>query len=37
MELGGKPELATGEEHAQMYREGSSGGGSVKSGGCGCN
>lgn len=37
MELGGQGDLQYGEEHAQAYREGSSGAGSVKSGGCGCN
>jgi hypothetical protein len=36
MQLGGG-DLAFGEEHAQAYREGSIGGGSVKGGGCGCN
>lgn len=30
-------DLVAGKEHAQSYREGSSGGGSVKGGGCGCN
>lgn len=30
-------DLASGEEHAHAYREGSSGGGDAKGGGCGCN
>jgi hypothetical protein len=29
--------LTSGEEHALAYREGSSGGGDAKGGGCGCN
>jgi hypothetical protein len=29
--------LTAGEEHARAYREGSSGGGRAKGGGCGCN
>lgn len=29
--------LRAGEDHAQAYREGSSGGGDAKGGGCGCN
>lgn len=29
--------LSAGEEHALAYREGSSGGGDAKGGGCGCN
>ena len=37
MELGGHPDLVAGEEHGMAYREGSSGGGSAKGGGCGCN
>ncbi|MES1171607.1 MAG: DUF4266 domain-containing protein [Bacteroidota bacterium] len=37
MALGQAPDLHRGEEHAQAYREGSSGGGQVRSGGCGCN
>jgi hypothetical protein len=37
MELGGNAALVAGEEHAQAYREGSSGGGDAKGGGCGCN
>jgi hypothetical protein len=37
MELGGNSALSAGEEHAQAYREGSSGGGDAKGGGCGCN
>jgi len=37
MELSGKAALRAGEEHAQAYREGSSGGGDAKGGGCGCN
>jgi len=37
MELGGNAALGAGEEHAQAYREGSSGGGDAKGGGCGCN
>lgn len=37
MELGGQAALSSGEEHAQAYREGSSGGGDAKGGGCGCN
>jgi hypothetical protein len=37
MELGGHADLTAGEEHAQAYREGSSGGGAAKGGGCGCN
>lgn len=36
MQLGGG-DLTFGEEHAQGYREGSTGGGSVRAGGCGCN
>lgn len=36
MELGADADLRYGQEHAQSYREGSSGGGSVKAGGCGC-
>jgi Domain of unknown function (DUF4266) len=31
------PDLAYGEDHAHAYREGSSGGGEAKGGGCGCN
>lgn len=31
------PELMAGAEHARAYREGSSGGGGVRAGGCGCN
>jgi hypothetical protein len=30
-------DLAAGEEHAHAYREGASGGGDAKGGGCGCN
>jgi hypothetical protein len=37
MELGENPDLTAGEEHGVAYREGSSGGGSAKGGGCGCN
>jgi hypothetical protein len=37
MQLGDNPDLAAGEEHAKAYREGSSGGGEAKGGGCGCN
>jgi hypothetical protein len=37
MELGASGALAAGEEHATAYREGSSGGGDAKGGGCGCN
>jgi hypothetical protein len=37
MELGENPDLAAGEEHGLAYREGSSGGGTAKGGGCGCN
>lgn len=37
MELGENADLAAGEEHAVAYREGSSGGGAAKGGGCGCN
>ena len=37
MELSGTAALRAGEEHAQAYREGSSGGGDAKGGGCGCN
>lgn len=37
MELGENGDLAAGEEHAIAYREGSSGGGDAKGGGCGCN
>lgn len=37
MELGENAELTAGEEHAVAYREGSSGGGTAKGGGCGCN
>jgi hypothetical protein len=37
MELGHHADLRAGEEHAVAYREGSSGGGQAKGGGCGCN
>jgi len=37
MELGAAPELTGGEEHARGYREGATGGGNGKAGGCGCN
>ena len=37
MEAAKNPALSAGEEHALAYREGSSGGGSAKGGGCGCN
>ncbi|MBK8258544.1 MAG: DUF4266 domain-containing protein [Polyangiaceae bacterium] len=37
MEIGGAKDLAFGEEHAQSYREGSTGGGTARGGGCGCN
>jgi len=37
MELGENVDLAAGEEHGLAYREGSSGGGAAKGGGCGCN
>ena len=36
MQIGGDADLKFGEEHAQGYREGSMGGGSVRGGGCGC-
>jgi hypothetical protein len=35
--LSEQPDLVSGEEHARAYREGSSGGGRVRGGGCGCN
>jgi hypothetical protein len=37
MELGSAPDLGSGEEHARGYREGATGGGAGKAGGCGCN
>lgn len=37
MVIGADAELRTGEAHARAYREGSSGGGEAKAGGCGCN
>jgi hypothetical protein len=37
MELGKNPDLSAGEDHGLAYREGSSGGGDAKGGGCGCN
>jgi hypothetical protein len=37
MQLAPDESLAAGEEHARAYREGSSGGGAAKGGGCGCN
>jgi hypothetical protein len=37
MALGENGDLSAGEEHAEAYREGSSGGGDAKGGGCGCN
>jgi Domain of unknown function (DUF4266) len=37
MVIGGDGELRSGESHARSYREGSSGGGEAKAGGCGCN
>jgi hypothetical protein len=37
MALGRNEDLAAGEDHAHAYREGSSGGGEAKGGGCGCN
>jgi hypothetical protein len=37
MALTRNADLSSGEEHAHAYREGSSGGGDAKGGGCGCN
>jgi hypothetical protein len=37
MQLSANSELLSGEQHAQAYREGSSGGGDARGGGCGCN
>lgn len=37
MELGAASDLSSGEEHARGYREGATGGGAGKAGGCGCN
>lgn len=37
MELGASPDLGQGEDHARAYREGATGGGTGKAGGCGCN
>jgi hypothetical protein len=37
MALSKNAALSAGEEHALAYREGSSGGGDAKGGGCGCN
>jgi len=37
MALGHSGDLVAGEEHAIAYREGSSGSGEAKGGGCGCN
>ena len=36
MIIGSDAELRGGESHARSYREGSSGGGEAKAGGCGC-
>jgi hypothetical protein len=37
MQFGSNAALLNGEQHAQAYREGSSGGGEAHGGGCGCN
>jgi hypothetical protein len=37
MQLSANSPLDAGEDHARSYREGSSGGGAAKGGGCGCN
>ncbi len=37
MAFGEGGDVKAGEEHAQAYREASSGGGAAKGGGCGCN
>jgi hypothetical protein len=37
MALARNGDIYYGEEHAHSYREGSSGGGDAKGGGCGCN
>lgn len=37
MEIVTNGDLTFGEEHSQAYREGSTGGGTVRGGGCGCN
>lgn len=37
MALDAQAELQIGEEHARSYREGSSGAGRARGGGCGCN
>ncbi len=37
MVIGSDEDLRRGESHARSYREGSSGGGEAKAGGCGCN
>jgi hypothetical protein len=37
MTIGSDAEIRAGETHARSYREGSSGGGAAKAGGCGCN
>jgi len=37
MQLSPNDALAAGEDHARSYREGSSGAGAAKGGGCGCN
>jgi hypothetical protein len=37
MTLAAPAGLIAGEQHAREYREGSSGGGEAKGGGCGCN
>jgi len=36
MVIGADAEIRGGESHARSYREGSSGGGEAKAGGCGC-
>jgi hypothetical protein len=37
MALTRNPDAAAGEDHATVYREGSSGGSGSSGGGCGCN
>ena len=37
MQLARHPDLAAGEDHATVYREGSSGATGTSGGGCGCN
>lgn len=37
MTLSAHAEIEAGEQHARSYREGSSGGGAARGGGCGCN